>query len=60
MPRKSYLGDGVYIEMVPEGFVLTTENGVSVTNRIVLDMEVLDNLQRWIAKAMVNLKRNEG
>lgn len=45
---KAYIGDGVYVEMVPEGFVLTTEDGVTTTNRIVLEMDTLHNLQRWI------------
>lgn len=33
---KTYIGDGVYADVVPHEVVLTTENGVSVTNRIVL------------------------
>ena len=35
--RKTYLGDGAYAEFDRYGdLVLTTENGISVTNRIVL------------------------
>lgn len=44
---KSYLGDGVYIEMAPIGFILTTENGIEVTNTIVLEDETLLNLVKW-------------
>ena len=44
-PKKQYLGDGVYVEFVAwvdGGFeiVLTTENGIDVTNRIVLEPDV--------------------
>lgn len=35
-----YLGDGVYLRIEDGQYVLTTENGVSVTNRIVLEPEV--------------------
>lgn len=40
--NKAYLGDGVYAEATPLGVELTTEDGISVTNRIVLEPEVLD------------------
>ena len=44
--RKVYLGDGVYCEADPSlgAIVLTTENGIEVTNRIVLEEEVYQNL----------------
>lgn len=36
--RKMYVGDGVYVEFDDQGgFTLTTENGLEVTNRIVLE-----------------------
>ena len=43
--RKAYVGDGVYVEFSQSQFVLgeiilTTENGLEVTNRIVLDYAV--------------------
>ena len=35
--RKTYLGDGAYAELDQYGdLILTTENGIRVTNRIVL------------------------
>ncbi len=40
-PLASYLGDGVYADFDGFAVVLTTEDGVSVTNRIVLEPEVL-------------------
>jgi len=36
--EKGYIGDGVYVEMDQYGdLVLTTEDGISVTNRIILE-----------------------
>jgi hypothetical protein len=42
VPRKRYLGDAVYAEITADGdVVLTTEDGIRATNRIVLEPEVL-------------------
>ena len=41
---KSYLGDGVYVEVKDGGVVLTTEDGIEATNTIVLEAEVLKEL----------------
>lgn len=38
---KTYLGDGAYVEVVDYGIRLTTENGISVTNEVFLEPEVL-------------------
>lgn len=48
MARKNYLGDGVYVEYDGFGLVLTTEDGVSVTNRIVLEPEVWHSLEEYV------------
>lgn len=55
---KVYLGDGVY-GCVDDclGVVLTTENGISVTNRIVLEPEVLRNFQEWVRSLAKALER---
>lgn len=46
---KQYLGDGVYVEVVPQlGLLLTTENGITVSNRIVLEPEVYTALVRYV------------
>jgi hypothetical protein len=37
---KEYIGDGVYVEFVGGVLTLTTENGVEVTNAIVLEHDV--------------------
>jgi hypothetical protein len=43
--KKVYLGDGVYAEYDGYNVILTTENGISITNRIVLEPEVIVMLQ---------------
>lgn len=52
MGNKSYLGDGVYVDWddATYSIVLTTEDGISVTNRIILEPEVLTALQRYLMK----------
>lgn len=45
---KSYIGDGVYIDFDGFSLILTTENGISVTNRIVLEPEVFSALVRFV------------
>jgi hypothetical protein len=37
---KQYIGDGVYVEHDGYGLVLTTHNGLNVTNTIYLEPEV--------------------
>lgn len=49
MKFKSYIGDGVYVAWDGFGIVLTTENGIADTNRIVMEPEVLDAFQQWMA-----------
>ena len=46
-PLKDYLGDGVYADFDGFAFTLTTENGVSVTNTIVLEPMVMSALARY-------------
>lgn len=41
MDEKVYLGDGCYAAFDGFGIVLTTENGIAVTNTIVLEPETL-------------------
>ena len=47
---KTYLGDGCYVEHDGHSLVLTTENGIETTNRIVLEPEVYDSLLRFVAQ----------
>lgn len=47
--HKRHLGDGAYANLDFHGrVVLTTENGLEVTNTVVLEPEVLVELERWL------------
>ena len=49
--RKQYIGDGVYVEHDEEGtLTLTTENGIEVTNRIVVEPGVWSELVAYVAR----------
>jgi hypothetical protein len=47
---KSYIGDGVYVGHDGYHVWLYTDNGITVTNKIALDPEVLSNFLHWIEK----------
>lgn len=47
-PLKEYLGDGVYVFRHQFGVTLTTENGIEVTNKIVMEPEVIEAFQTWL------------
>lgn len=38
--KKTYIGDGVYLDFDDYQFVMTTENGIEATNTIYLEPEV--------------------
>jgi|688.fasta_scaffold2269023_2 hypothetical protein len=59
-PLKDYLGDGVYADFDGFAFVLTTENGVSVTNTIVLEPQVMSALARYTNRIADMLDAEEG
>jgi hypothetical protein len=46
---KVYLGDGAYAQFDGYAVVLTTENGIETTNRIVLEPEVWEALANFVA-----------
>ena len=50
-PSKFYLGDAVYAQLTPWGLILTTEDGISPTNEIILEPQVWAELiayvERW-------------
>ena len=56
--KKTYLGDGVYAEIEQDGWfvVLTTENGVSVTNRIYMEPSVVRAFEAWLAQVRAEAK----
>jgi len=47
---KSYLGDGAYVEDDGYCLWLTTSNGITETNRICLEPEVLAALLRYVER----------
>lgn len=46
--KKTYLGDGVYVEADYHGLILTTSDGLCDTNTIVLEAEVYAALVRFV------------
>lgn len=48
--NKEYLGDGVYVARADNGLVLTTENGIRITNTIFLEPEVLLALGEYVKR----------
>ena len=47
MPKR-YIGDGVYVDFDGFALVLTTSDGISETNRIVLEPEVYGALRAFV------------
>jgi hypothetical protein len=45
--RKEYLGDGAYVQFDGNGLILTTEDGISITNKIYLEAEVWEALKEF-------------
>jgi hypothetical protein len=54
---KRYIGDGVYVDFDGYGIVLTTENGISETNRIVLEPEVYGLLLEYVKALKVRVAK---
>lgn len=48
--KKFFLGDGVYAFFDGFALVLTTENGIETTNRIVLEPDVWVALTAYVAR----------
>ena len=48
MSNKRYIGDGVYVERDPCGVKLSTSDGISETNVIWLEREVIFGLIIWL------------
>ena len=57
MPKKEYVGDGVYAEMDEYGTLrVTTENGITVSNEIYIEHQVWSELTAYRNRAMEALK----
>ena len=50
--NKTYLGDGVYIEQVPGGLKMTTENGIEATNTIYLEPAVVEAFIDYVSRCI--------
>lgn len=55
---KQYIGDGVYAEDDGWDIILTTEDGITVHNTIVLEPSVVESLERYIAAVRESRKRD--
>lgn len=55
-PTKTYLGDGVYVDVEGAQIVLTTEDGISVTNTIYLEPHVYQALVRFVIHQMKDVQ----
>jgi hypothetical protein len=55
---KTYLGDGVYVDFDGFALVLTTENGIAVTNTIVLEPEVYVALNNYVQELLSQTGRD--
>lgn len=53
---KHYLGDGVYADWDGHAIILTTEDGVSITNRIVLEDSVYQDLNEYMIRLNDKIK----
>jgi hypothetical protein len=49
-PTKAYLGDGCYVDVDGYALVITTEDGIRATNRIVMEPEVYSALIQYVAR----------
>lgn len=50
LTKKQYLGDGVYVGWDGFNVWLFTDNGISVTNQIALEPQVIDTLKGWLER----------
>ena len=57
MTRRQYLGDAVYIDYDGTDLILTTEDGVEESNRIILEPAVIDALERYLKNLHDELER---
>lgn len=54
---KEYLGDGVYIDFNGQNIVLTTENGLTQTNIIFLEWELVEKFKDYVNRTLNEIKK---
>ena len=54
--NKQYIGDGVFVDFNGFEIILTTENGVEVTNRIILDFNIYKELLNYVIRLKLAYK----
>ena len=52
--------DGAYADIEGRDIILTTNNGISDTNRIVLEPETMRNLSMWLIETQKLLSGGKG
>lgn len=53
---KEYIGDGAYAELLDDGtIILTAEDGIAVTNRVVLESDVWNALLAYVRRTAPKL-----
>lgn len=55
---KQYIGDGAYVDYDGFALILTTENGISIQNTVVLEPEVWESLKRYVESLMPEREAN--
>ena len=60
MNSKRYIGDGVYVDFDGFSLWLTTEDGISVTNRICLEPQVYAALTQYVGSLAAALASRGG
>ena len=56
---KEYLGDGAYVDFDGYSIILTTEDGISTTNSVVLDPGPLKQLEEWLERLRLEVGQTE-
>lgn len=57
---KAYLGDGAYVDFDGYALILTAENGIEATDRIVLEPEVYHALVEYVARLKAEDSEGDG
>jgi hypothetical protein len=57
--NKEYLGDGAYINYDGFSIVLTTEDGISVQNTVVLEPYTVQAFENYIERLRAEIKQAE-